>query len=289
MTKRVSVIIPTYNYGKFLTEALKSALNQTVKPSEIIVVDDGSTDDTETIVRRFGKQVTYIKQKNSGVSVARNRGATESKGNFLAFLDSDDILDPNLIAKQIQRFHEDPEIGLVHCGMREFDSETGGTIRLHLEGGEEGIADNLLLWEGPVYVHGIMVTREAFDQVGGFDEKFLYASSEDWDFCYRVARRFRVGFVAEPLYNYRIHSEGAHFDVEKLKYGMSIFYENAFDTDEVNILDLKNRAMGNFHRVLAGSYFASRRYGKFASHALRSILYRPSNLGYFLRRLSARK
>ena len=289
MTDTISVIIPTYNYGRFLIEALNSTLCQTVKPEEIIVVDDGSTDDTETIVRRFGKQVTYVKQENSGVSVARNRGAAESKGEFLAFVDSDDILDPNLIAKQIKKFHEDPEIGLVHCGMREFDSETGRTLRLHLEGGEEGIADNLLLWEGLVYVHGIMVTREAFDRVGGFDEKIKVASSEDWDFCYRVARRFRVGFVAEPLYNYRIHPEGAHFDVEKLEYGMSIFYEKAFDTDDIAVLGLKQRAMGNFHKVLAGSYLRTGRYGKFASHSVRSILYSPSNLGYFLRRLSVRK
>ncbi|MEO5858813.1 MAG: glycosyltransferase family 2 protein, partial [Pyrinomonadaceae bacterium] len=173
--------------------------------------------------------------------------------------------------------------GLVHCGMREFDSETGETLGLHLDGGTDGVAENLLLWDGPAIVGPggtVMVSREAFDSVGGFDTRMKVG--EDWDFCYRVARKYKVGFVAEPLVNYRSHGAGAHRNVDNMESGMAMFYEKAFDTDDSRVLALKDRALGNYHRVMAGSFFQAGRYGKFASHALRSIGRRPGNLSYFL-------
>lgn len=283
MQESVSVVIPTFNYGRFIGEAIESVLAQTFKPVEVIVADDGSTDETGQVVAGFGERARYVRQENAGVCAARNRGVAESSGELIAFLDADDTWEPTKLEKQAAKFAEDPEIGLVHCGMREFDSATGETIRLHLDGGEAGIADNLLLWDGPVVVGPggtIMVSREAFDAVGGFDTRMKVG--EDWDFCYRVARRYKVGFVAEPLVNYRSHGAAAHRNVENMERGMAIFYEKAFDTSDEAVLRLKNRALGNYHRVMAGSYFQSGRYAKFVSHALRSIGRRPANLGYFL-------
>src|SRR4051794_28952489 len=121
----VSVIIPTYNYGRFIGEAVKSALEQTLPADEIIVVDDGSADNTEAAVRQFGDPVRYIKQANAGVCVARNRGVAESRGEFIAFLDADDTWEPTKLAKQIARFDEDEDLGMVHCGMLKFDDGTG--------------------------------------------------------------------------------------------------------------------------------------------------------------------
>src|SRR6478735_6137584 len=104
MPHPVSVIIPTYNYGRFLRHALRSALDQTVTPLEIIVVDDGSTDETPDVVASFGEKVRYIRQENSGVCVARNRGVADSTGKLIAFLDADDIWEPEKLAKQRERF-----------------------------------------------------------------------------------------------------------------------------------------------------------------------------------------
>ncbi len=100
------------------------------------MIDDGSTDDTEAVVRGFGERVKYIRQENAGVCAARNRGVAESSGDLIAFLDADDIWEPTKLEKQIAKFESDPEIGLVHCGMREFDSETGETLKVHLDGQE---------------------------------------------------------------------------------------------------------------------------------------------------------
>jgi hypothetical protein len=99
---------------------------------------------------------------------------------------------------------------------------------------------------------------------------------------YRIARRYKVGFVPEPLVNYRSHGAAAHHNVDNMERGMGMFYEKAFATEDVDVLRLKRRAYGNYHRVLAGSYLHAGRWGKFAEHSAKSILNRPGNLGYFL-------
>ena len=284
MPKSVSVVIPTYNYGRFIGDAIRSVLEQTHPPAEIIVVNDGSTDETADVVGAFGDVVKYIRQDNAGVCAARNRGVSESTGELIAFLDADDTWEPTNLEKQLAIFECDEEIGLVHCGMREFDSETGQTTRLYVEGGEEGVADNLLLWEGPVIVGpggAVTVSRKAFDRVGGFDTRMKVG--EDWDFCYRVARLFKIGFVAEPLVNYRSHNAAAHHNVENMERGMLMFYEKAFATTDPEILKLRRRAYGNFHKVMAGSYLHSGRMRKFLAHTVKSLWMWPMNLGYFLR------
>jgi glycosyltransferase involved in cell wall biosynthesis len=284
MPKSVSVVIPTYNYGRFIEQAIGSVLGQTHLPSEIIVVDDGSTDETTAVVGGFGALVRCIREDHAGVCAARNRGVAESTSELIAFLDADDTWEPTNLEKQLARFETDEEIGLVHSALREFADETGETIRLCMAGGEDGMAESLLLWEGPMIVRpggAVTVSRKAFNHVGGFDPRMKVG--EDWDFCYRVARSFKVGFVAEPLVNYRIHSAGAHRNLQNMERGMLLFYEKAFATDNQEILKLRRRAYGNFHRVMAGSYFNSRYIGKFLLHAANSIWMRPSNLGYFLR------
>jgi glycosyltransferase involved in cell wall biosynthesis len=280
---RISVVIPTYNYGRFIARAIESVLGQTLVPAEIIVVDDGSADDTGAVVQGFGDRVRYVRQENRGVSEARNRGVAETAGELVAFLDADDTWEPTKLEKQVERFAADGEIGLVHCGMREFDSETGETLEMHLDGGEDDVAENLLMWDGPVVVGPggtIMVSRKAFEEAGGFDSRLK--CGEDWDLCYRIARRYKVGFVPEPLVNYRIHGAAAHHNVENMELGMGMFYEKAFATDDPEVLKLKRRAYGNYHRVMAGSHLHAGRWGKFVEHSAKSLLNRPSNIGYFL-------
>jgi glycosyltransferase involved in cell wall biosynthesis len=282
MSQTVSVIIPTHNYGRYIGAAIQSVLSQTRPAVEIIVIDNGSTDDTREKVAGFGGPVKYFYQEDAGVSVARNRGVAESTGELIAFLDADDYWEPRCLETAVTKFATDDGIGLVHWGLREFDSTTGETLRYHLEGGEEGVAENLLLWEGPMIAgHGaVIVTRNAFLEAGGFDT--AAEPSEDWDFCYRVTRKFKVGFVPEALVNYRNHGGGAHHNIARMDRGMSRFYQKAFDTDDVSVLRLRRRAYGNFHRIMSGSYFFAGQYGPMLSHAARSILTRPANIGYFL-------
>lgn len=303
LSRNITAIIPTYNYGRFIGATLESVLAQTLRPAEVIVVDDGSMDDTEAVVRAFidaaandadGVRIEYIKQANAGVCAARNRGVAASAGEYIAFADADDIWHPTKLEKQIAKFGEDEKIGLVHCGMREFDSDTGETIAVNIDGMEGDVADELLLWERSVIIGPggtILLTRKAFDEAGGFDTEMKVG--EDWDFCYRVARKYRVGFVREALVDYRSHASAAHRDVAEMERGMARFYEKAFGGGDPDILKLKRRSYGNFYRVISGSYFQAGEYGAFFRTAAKSIWHRPAGIAYFaafpFRRLKRRR
>ena len=280
---KVSVIIPTYNYAHFIAEAVESVLAQTYPIFEIIVVDDGSTDNTTEVIKQFGDSVKYIKQKNGGVCAARNNGVKNASGDFIAFLDADDDWLPAKIEKQIAKFGEDEKIGLVHCGMREFDTESGETVRLHIEGEEGWVADDLLLFEKPVVIGcggSILVSRKAFEEIGGFDINLKVG--EDWDFCYRLARKFKVGFVREILVHYRHHGDNSHLNIEEMERSVKLFQEKAFATKDEKILRLRRRSYGNFYKILAGSYFTDGNYPRFIKYSLKSLWIMPKNISHFL-------
>ena len=283
----ISVIIPTFNYGRFIAEAIESVLAQTYPILEIIVIDDGSTDDTEEVIKKFG-DVRYIKQENAGVSAARNTGIEISSGNLIAFLDADDTWLPTKIEKEVARLLEDGQIGLVHCGMREFDGRTRETIALHLIGGEGWVAEDMILWEKPTVVGpggAILVRRDVIEDVGGFDTRLKNA--EDWEFCLRVALKYKVGFVAEPLVNYRNHRVNATKNVPEMERSIQIAWAKAFDTDDVSIRRLRRRSYGNLHKVLAGSYLHQGQYSGFARNLVKSLWFKPAYLGYYLSLLAS--
>ena len=283
MDAKISVVIPAYNYGRFIGEAIKSVLEQTYPISEIIVIDDGSTDNTKQVVESFGERVRYFAQKNSGVCAARNAGIKNSSGDFVAFIDADDTWLPEKIEKQLAKFAEDRKIGLVHCGLREFDSQTNETIRLYLDGEEGWVADELLLFEKPVILGAggaVLVSRKALEEVGGFDTNLKIG--EDWDFCYRIARKFKVGFVPEALVNYRYHGVNTHLNVREMERSNRIAWNKAFETSDKKILRLRRRAFANLHKVLAGSYLQNGQYIDFSKHLLISLWFKPVYLSYYL-------
>lgn len=284
MKRKVSVVIPTYNYGRFIGEAIESVLAQSFPVFEIIVVDDGSNDDTEQVAARFGERVKYIKQKNGGVSQARNNGARQSTGDLIAFLDADDVWLPKKIEKQVAKFSENSEVGLVHCSMREYDTATGATICFYAEGEEGWVADDLLLFEKPtVNVSGssVMVSRKAFEAVGGFDARKEMHPSEDWEFCYRVARIFKVAFVREVMIDYRNHGGNGHLKIPKFERAMLLAFEKTFRDAAPEVQKLKRRSYGNLHKIFAGSYFQIKQYDKFLEHSMKSCWLTPHNIAYF--------
>jgi len=286
----VSVVIPTYNYGRFISEAIQSVLEQTYPIFEIIVVDDGSTDGTESIVKEFGDRIRYVKQENLGVCAARNTGIEMSSGDLIAFLDADDSWLPDKTQKQVTIFIEDAEVGLVHCGMREFDTLTGETLEMLVEGGEGWVAEELALGEKPVICGpggAIMVRRDVIETTGNFDTRLKIL--EDWDFCLRIAMRHKVGFVREALVDYRSHGANAHLNVDEMERSTLIAWAKVFETDIAAIARHKKRSYGNLHKVLAGSYLSNGGYIGFVRNILKSLWYRPSYIGFYLTQLGRRK
>ena len=275
----VSVIIPNYNYSQYLREAIDSVLAQTYAEIEIIVVDDGSTDNSREVLESYGDRITAIFQENAGVSAARNNGVSESHGEYIAFLDADDAWFPTKIERELAIFENDARLGLVHVGVVEIDGD-GNLLSEHKDGMDGQVADALLHFEGPVILgggSGMMVPRRVFDEIGGFDTRL--STSADWDLFYQIANRYSVGFVPEVLLKYRVHSSNMHGNIGEMEHDMLLGFEKAFANDAVGN---KSRCYGNLHKMLAGSYFRSGKYADFIRHAFKSVIKRPANLGYFL-------
>lgn len=276
------MIIPNYNYANYLREAVDSALNQTYSDIEVIVVDDGSKDGSRQVIETYGTAIAALFQENQGVSAARNNGVAASSGVIAAFLDADDVWHPKKIELQVERFLTEQEIGLIHVGVQDIDAD-GRPLAQHLDGMEGEVATHLLLFERGVILgggSGIMVSRKVFDEIGGFDTRL--STSADWDLFFQVSSRYRTAFIPEILLNYRIHGSNMHGNIPRMEHEMVLGYKKAFDTDDQSVLALKRRAMGNLHRVLAGSYFHAGNYEALLKHATLSIWNRPAAIGYFL-------
>ena len=205
----------------------------------------------------------------------------------MAFLDSDDVWLPLKLERQVRRFLDEPGLGLVHCGVEDID-QMGAPLRPCVDGLEGWVAKEMLLFRRPVILaggSGSMVPRSTFDAVGGFDTGL--STSADWDFCYRVALRQRVGFVPEVLVQYRLHGSNMHSNVHLMEHDMLLAYSKAFSRPDPEIQGLRRRCYGNLHMTLAGSFFRLGRYYDFARHALKSLWLTPDNcmriLGFPLR------
>lgn len=203
----VSVVIPTYNHAEFVGSAVQSALDQKYPKMEVIVVDDGSTDNTREVLKPYlgDRRVSYLSQENRGPSSARNRGIAESKGEYLNFLDADDYFHPSKVAKQVEVLQSDPSVDLVYCDValvdrngRTMGEYSVGASRKILEG---DIFDSLML--GGYYPpHVVLLRRTVLEQVGVFDEELKGA--EDWDLWLRAsAEGFRAHYIDEKLAYYR--------------------------------------------------------------------------------------
>lgn len=272
----VSVIIPCFNYESFVAGAVESALRQTLPPLEVIVVDDGSTDETVGRLRGFGSQIHLIRQSNNGVAAARNAGAAAASGKFLAFLDADDTWHPEKLERQMERFREASDVGLVYCGMEVAD-HAGRWVKDLLIGGEGWIAEAMLLSRHHRVIGAgstAVVRRDAFDAIDGFDETM--SATEDVDFCFRLARRFRVSFVREPLVRYRLHGSNLHGNVEAIERNMRRLYTQAFQEADEGLRRLKRSCYGNMHLVLADAYLRAGRNAQFVHHAISALLWSPT-------------
>ncbi len=279
MNPAISIVIPNYNYGRFLAEAVNSALDQTLPPYEVIVVDDGSTDNSLEILNAYGDKIKIIQQKNQGVGIARNAGAELASGDYLAFLDADDYWAPEKLAKQVAKFAENNEIGLVHCGMLTVDVN-GNPLEENLEGEEGWVADKLLRFQPVIAGPGSnsLIRKQVFSDAGGYDTNRDLHPSEDWELSYRIAEAYKFGFVPEPLLYYRQHGSGGHTNIKRMECAMLLGYEKAFANGATAN---RRECYGKLYQVLAGSYFRSGQYSDFIRNAVKSVWNRPAAIGYF--------
>jgi glycosyltransferase involved in cell wall biosynthesis len=202
---RVSVIIPTYNRAGIIAEAVDSVLAQDYKDFELIVVDDGSTDNTSEVMARYGDDVRVLFQENKGVSAARNRGITEASGKLIAFLDSDDLWLPQKLSTQVEFFSQRPDALI--CQTEEVWLRNGIRINpKHRHKKPSGMIFEPSLKLCLVSPSAVMIRRDLLDRTGGFDETL--PACEDYDLWLRISCRFPVYLIETPL----IIKRGGHDD-----------------------------------------------------------------------------
>lgn len=204
----VTVVITCYNQAAFLADSIES-VSQQGRNTELIVVDDGSTDDTAAIARRFSG-VRYIRQKNQGVSVARNTGLSASKGDHLIFLDADDRLSPNAIEAGMECFRRNPCSGFVVGRYRKIDANGTSISEPNRICGDRDFYSALLKANVVGMLSTVLFKRAALEKVGGFDPRFR--ASEDYDILLRMARNCAVNEHDNLVAEYRWHDRNMSLD-----------------------------------------------------------------------------
>lgn len=204
MNELISVVIPTYNRASILSAAVNSVLGQTYPQREIIVVDDGSMDDTQQIIEHFKDQVKYIRTVNGGASAARNVGVRHSRGELIAFLDSDDEWRVDKLKKQAELISAG--FDMVISDIEITDNERGSyTTQLRRMLPSDGQMFEQVLKFPEITCSSMLIKRNVFDALGGFDESLKTA--EDIDLLLRAAYSYKLALVPEPLVRYRKSSD----------------------------------------------------------------------------------
>ena len=203
---RVSVVIPTFNCAAYLPLAIDSVLKQSYKDLEILVVDDGSTDGTVDQISHYAKHIRYLYQENEGASTARNRALEMSTGEYIAYLDADDVWYPQKLERQVEYLDRDTECGLVHSEVcvideqdeilhHQFNAETARSV-------PQGSCLLQLLQDSHIQTLTVVERRECFEKVGGFDKRLPVA--QDYMHWILIALEgWKFGYIGEPLAKYR--------------------------------------------------------------------------------------
>lgn len=278
----VSVIIPAYNAARWIAETIDSVLVQTFRDFEVIVVDDGSTDETPEIVAKYGNSVRHVRKENGGESSARNAGVRAAHGKYVAFVDADDLWLPEKIELQMKLFTKCPDLAWAYCDALVFDGQTNQVLWK--------ISDTTKPYEGdilrPLLLDNFIgsptpiIRRDVFDVAGYFDESPLIRIGPDWDMWLRIAAKHAIGYVAQPLAKYRWHSSsmtgttGPQYTFEsKLR-----VIENAVAREPKRLADLRGRAIANLCTIMGKWMVKRNEDAKAREMFIRAIRYYPYDI-----------
>ena len=250
---KVSIVIPTYNHGRFVVAAVESALAQSYASTEVLVVDDGSTDNTRDVLAAFAGRISYVYQENRGLSAARNTGIRTAQGEFIALLDADDMWVPEKLHVQMRVFADYPDTGLVSCGS-DFIDDQGQEVSLDSSRGFDRFRFRRLL-QGNCVSGGsnAVVKRLCFDAVGLFDERLR--SSEDWDMWLRIAKRYPVRCAPQMLTKVRVstNSMSAEKNADTMLVNELRVLDKLFSDQTTNV-NVYDRGMAYAHRYVAAAW-----------------------------------
>lgn len=255
---RCTVVIPAYNAAGTLQETLASVFAQTYRDYEIIVVDDGSTDTTPQLLEDYGEALQVVHKPNEGrPAAARNRGVAAARGEYIAFLDADDLWRPEKLARQIDLMEANPRLGLCFTAAAIID-EGGHQVRINrCMPTARGKIYDLLSTRNVMVGSSVMIRRRAIEAVGGFDEGLT--SIENWDLWIRIAHDWEVDHVDEPLTAYRQHAGNRSVNVELRRRNIFRILERHHDPADRSTAGRRRRRDAYFNAyftVLGIGYFS---------------------------------
>ncbi|WP_017317902.1 glycosyltransferase family 2 protein [Mastigocladopsis repens] len=246
---KVSVVIPAYNSMKYLPETLESVLLQIFTDFEVLIINDGSSDNiVQWASEIVDPRVKLISQKNQGLPSARNTGITKAQGEYIAFLDADDLWEPTKLSKQVRCLDNNPAVGLVHTWMLLINEQGKSTGRV-MESNAEGDVWQQLVEKNVIACPSVMVRRCCFETVGVFDRNLR--SVEDWDMWIRIAARYPFAVIKEPLAYYRQLSSSMSKNCQVMEQAFHVVIEKAFQSVPQELLYLKSRSYGCANLCLA--------------------------------------
>ncbi|MFY9555299.1 MAG: glycosyltransferase [Blastocatellia bacterium] len=278
----VSVIIPTYNSARYLSDAVDSVLAQTFKDFEVLVIDDGSTDDTQSVMSRYASPVRCIRQENRGVSAARNRGIEESRSRYIAFLDADDKWRRDKLDRQLAALANRRDCRACYTAFTIADSELVA-LEVNRSNRLGRALDDLLLVGNVIGTPStVMCERSLFRETGNFDPALSQCA--DWEMWVRLAVISEFVYIDEPLVIYREHSGNMSRSAALLERDSLLVLEKAYELPDLPPwLGARRRvAFARNYMTLAGTYFHAGQYLNFARCAARAVALDFHQIGYLM-------
>ena len=272
----VSIIIPVYNGEKYIADTIQSVIDQTYKNWELIIVDDGSTDNTADVVKQFNdSRISYIKKNNTGVSDTRNLGAMISKGEILCFLDADDIWLPENLEKKVEKLITEPKGVLVYSSMFLWDErndyKTCKTTKKIVED-DWGKFRRLMV---PTIPSSAIIKRDYFFEAGMFDTNI--STSADFDLAIRLRELGEFGYLDEPLVLYRSHPSQMHNNIALYKHDMIyILKKYKYNSNLFPTRHEWRKSYSLLNYFIAVEFLRGKKLHKGLIHLIISFFYKPS-------------
>lgn len=267
---KVSVIIPTYNRAQYIAEAIDSVLNQTYQDFEIIIVDDGSTDNTKEIIKPYlddySNKIRYFYQKNKGISAARNMAINKAREDYIAFLDSDDRWLPEKLEKQMKVI-KDENINFVYSAM--YVENNGRMTNRIIPANPATDFLGLLTKNQSIAMATTIIKKEYITKTGMFDETLTV--SVDYDLWLRVLLKYKVKYLKEPLTIYREHADNITKNIENVKKSGIVICQKLLKNSEIPKKIIK-RKLSSEHYMLGKIYYDKKQY-KNASTEIKNAIY----------------
>ncbi|HAM37860.1 MAG TPA: glycosyltransferase [Elusimicrobia bacterium] len=258
----VSIITPTFNQSKFLSETIESVLKQDYDNVEYMVINDGSTDNTEEILKKYGDRITWETQKNIGQTPTINKGWKKSKGSILAYINSDDTYySENVISIIVDYFQKNPDVYILY----------GNSVYIDENSDELGMYDSyefnydkiFSTCSNPIPQPSAFIRKEVLDKVGYLDERIYYAM--DLDLWLRAGMHFKIGYIPEKLSTYRLHKDAKSVSSMARSANDVVYIYNKLFRDKdlpKHFIEQKKKIMGRAYLLSAEQYFMGKDWNK---------------------------